>query len=254
MLFELEDKAWFPIWMRSMQTDFIGWMVRVMGVYDDVASEFDELVERTHATKVVDLCSGSGEPAMVFSRKNRKLTFILTDLYPDTSRKSKENVGYLKSPFNCLDMQHEMANENGVYLMFNAFHHFNEQQKQKIIAHYGAKGILVCEILQRNIFEGIKIFLTTTLVQIITAPFVQPFSIKRIIFTWIIPINIMTVTWDGIVSVLRADKKKEFYERAIKCAPPHTEIRHGSVGPFYARVYFFSIIPLNKNDKNPVAI
>ena len=69
--------------------------------------------------------------------------------------------------------------------MFNAFHHFNDMEKKQIIEKMIAtkRPFLFAEILQ---------------------PFVKPFSLKRLLFTYFIPLNMITVLWDGIVSVIRA--------------------------------------------------
>ncbi len=40
-------------------------------------------------------------------------------------------------------------------------------------------------------------------------PFIRPFKIKRIIFTYLIPIVPLFVLWDGVVSSLRTYSVKE---------------------------------------------
>ena len=36
-----------------------------------------------------------------------------------------------------------------------------------------------------------------------TAPFIKPFSIGRLVFTYLLPVVPMFILWDGVVSVLR---------------------------------------------------
>jgi hypothetical protein len=45
---------------------------------------------------------------------------------------------------------------------------------------------------------------------LVLTPFIRPFSLKRMIFTYIIPINIITITFDGIVSVLKSRSVKQY--------------------------------------------
>jgi hypothetical protein len=47
---------------------------------------------------------------------------------------------------------------------------------------------------------------------LLTTPFIQPFKIGRIIFTYLIPIVPLFVWWDGIVSSLRTYSVKEMEE------------------------------------------
>jgi hypothetical protein len=44
---------------------------------------------------------------------------------------------------------------------------------------------------------------------LITTPFIRPFKIGRIIFIYIIPITLLFVWWDGIVSSLRTYSVKK---------------------------------------------
>ncbi|MEM9647276.1 MAG: hypothetical protein AAF969_02275, partial [Bacteroidota bacterium] len=45
-----------------------------------------------------------------------------------------------------------------------------------------------------------------------TTPFIQPFSLGRIIFTYLIPIVPLFVLWDGVVSSLRTYSVKEMQD------------------------------------------
>ncbi|WP_299437755.1 hypothetical protein [uncultured Aquimarina sp.] len=44
---------------------------------------------------------------------------------------------------------------------------------------------------------------------LLVTPFIRPFKIKRIIFTYLIPIVPLFVLWDGVVSSLRTYSVKE---------------------------------------------
>jgi hypothetical protein len=45
--------------------------------------------------------------------------------------------------------------------------------------------------------------------ELFTTPFIRPFKIGRIIFTYIIPIVPLVVMWDGVVSSLRTYSVEE---------------------------------------------
>jgi hypothetical protein len=44
----------------------------------------------------------------------------------------------------------------------------------------------------------------TTIGVLLFSPFIKPFSWQRLFFTYIIPINIITISFDGIISVLKS--------------------------------------------------
>jgi hypothetical protein len=39
---------------------------------------------------------------------------------------------------------------------------------------------------------------------LVFTPFIRPLSLRRIFFTYILPVNLITITYDGIISVLKS--------------------------------------------------
>ena len=66
------------------------------------------------------------------------------------------------------------------------------------------KSVGVNAMLLSMLFSPISVLLTT--------PFIRPFRIGRIVFTYLIPIVPVCVLWDGIVSALRTYSVKEMQE------------------------------------------
>jgi hypothetical protein len=118
-------------------------------------------------------------------------------------------VTYLKQESDVMELLPEAGK---CFTMYNAFHHFNQQQQQQIIQKLQTANapFFFAEILEPDIFTLIKIIFTTTILQLFTAPFVHPFSLLRVLFTYIIPVNIFTVTYDGVVSVLKSKSVKQY--------------------------------------------
>jgi hypothetical protein len=100
------------------------------------------------------------------------------------------------------------------YTMFNAFHHFKDKEKVKIVQEIQNSGstAFIVEILEPTIFCLLKIFFTTTIGSLVLTPFIRPFSLKRLFFTYILPVNILTITFDGIVSVLKSRSVKQYQD------------------------------------------
>jgi hypothetical protein len=207
---ELEDYNWFPPVLRNFQTDFIGFFVDRFHVYDVFIQHLKTL--QLSMLPMTDLCSGSGEPAIgIFRKSNCFSRLKLTDKFPSDLNINDATISYDQQSTDVL----EMAFKPGTYYtMFNAFHHFKDADKLKItqdIENSGATAFIV-EILEPTVFCLLKIVFTTTLGSLVLTPFIRPFSLKRLFFTYIIPINIITITFDGIVSVFKSRSVKHYQD------------------------------------------
>ena len=81
-----------------------------------------------------------------------------------------------------------------------------QQILQNVIDTNGA--IAVFEAQERSL-TSIVAMLFSPLSVFWSAPLIRPFKIKRIIFTYLIPIVPLCVIWDGVVSSLRTYSLKE---------------------------------------------
>jgi len=244
VLFELEDKAWFPNELRTMQTQYIGWLVKSFGLYRDVIPLLKKhMPSNTHC--IQDLCSGSGDPLIYVKEQldNSDLHFFLSDLYPPANPRELE-VHYRADSIDALKVR---ATGGTFYTMFNALHHFNAEQRAQLMQQLGTSGFMFAEILQPRIFDALKIAFVTTLGQLFLAPFVKPFRIKRLLYTYVLPINLMTIFWDGMVSVLRAISHRQLEQELKRNCPEHCVYHLHRVGPFWARFSVGFILPLPKD-------
>lgn len=190
---ELEDYSWFPAILRKFQTDYIGFVVSKFKIYEGFIEYLNK--QSLKANIQFDLCSGSAEPASTIFKKSSCFNeLILTDKYP--SYPSIKKLDVLEAEFD----------DRYTYTMFNAFHHFDDQEKTQIVEKIkSAKAqAYFVEILEPSFFFIIKVLFATTIGTIILSPFIKPFSFKRLLFTYIIPINILNISYDGIISVLKS--------------------------------------------------
>ena len=105
---------------------------------------------------------------------------------------------------------------------------------------------LIAEILEPGIINSIKIFFTTTLLQLLTAPFVKPFSAARLFFTYIIPVNLFTVTYDGIISVIKSKTAKQYSEVLKNISTPTYTISIKTIHNFKGNIVYIKGQPINK--------
>lgn len=222
--------------------EFIGWLVDRFGIYAPVVPLIKEALERTGGTKVTDLGSGSGGPInfLASQRVLSNVHFLLTDRFPSHTDTASKQVVWHPSPVDALTSN---APGDGLLTLFNAFHHFTPEQQQKLVQAHAARGLLVFEILQPNLITFLKILLTTTIGQLLLAPFVRPFRWVRLLFTYILPINLITIPWDGLVSVLRSDRATELVQRLRSAVPAGHAVNGGTVGPCWAPVTWVSCLP-----------
>lgn len=181
--------------------DFIGFVVKKFRFYD----VFIQYVQNQGLSKLpmFDLCSGSGEPARyIFQETKAFSSLILSDKYPSENSIEFQDV---------LNMNFE---KNNYYTMFNAFHHFTDAEKIQVLTNIknaGAKALFV-EILEPSILFVLKVSALTIVANLFITPFIKPFSFMRLFLTYIIPINIFTITYDGIISVLKSRSVKQYRE------------------------------------------
>lgn len=205
---ELEDFDWFPSVLRNFQTEFIGFVVSRFNFYKSFITYLNEL--DLVPKPLTDLCSGSGEPAIsIFKQPTCFSSLLLTDKFPNKIQSNDSRIIYDNNSIDVLQLE---FTPDRYYTMFNSFHHFTDEQKGELvnkIQRSGATAFFV-EVLEPTVFCGIKVYFMTIFGSLILTPFIKPFSFKRLLFTYILPINILTIFFDGITSVLKSRSLKQY--------------------------------------------
>lgn len=210
---ELEDSPYFPAWLRNFQTEFIGFVVARFGVY----KTFTDFMRSLNLPEkpMFDLCSGSGEPALTIFRESGCFSQLtLSDKFPNEQAVPADRAVYCPESTDVLEMA---FGPQACYTMFNAFHHFSASDKRKIVRRLqasGANGFFV-ELLEPTLICMLKVLFMTTVGALLLTPFIRPFSFRRLLFTYILPVNIVTITYDGIVSVCKSVSARG-YRRLFK--------------------------------------
>ena len=198
---ELEDYPWFPPVLRKMQLEYVGWISATLKVYQPLCT----IMKGFPSNQWTDLASGSGWPALYLKNKaSNPIFFRLTDWYPNSASKEVlKHLEYDPEPLNLLDFQPQ-ANQQ--YSMFNAFHHFTSQEQKQIITKMkeAKAGFIIAEVLEPSLLSFIQVTLAALLVQPLTAWAIRPFSFLRLATTYLLPIQLATVAWDGWLSVVKS--------------------------------------------------
>lgn len=231
---ELEDFPHFPARLRNFQTEFIGFVAARFGVY----AAFVRYVQSLQLPKqpMHDLCSGSGEPAISIFRECDCFNMLtLSDKYPNAVPINDPRIQYEQHSSDVLLMDFQP----GVcYTMFNALHHFTDEEKLLLFHRMkkaGARAFFV-EPLQPDVLTLLEVLFLTTVGNFFLAPFVKPFSWRRIFFTCVLPLNIFTIAFDGIVSVFKS-KTVAAYRRLLQ--------QHGNAGVFRLKQGAFRLVVIH---------
>lgn len=190
--------------------EFIGWTVEAFHLYKPLIPLLNGIADRQNVDTIFDLCSGTGNPVIYLTEHSKIKKATLSDFYPQEVVLPR-HINYLP---NSIDAKQPDVPQRHIATMFNAFHHFNGEEQTQILSTLIANEIPFCivEILNPNPLDFVKIFLTTTVGQLLVAPLVKPFSWMRLLFTYLIPINLITITYDGLISVLKSASLKEYQQ------------------------------------------
>jgi hypothetical protein len=206
---ELEDYPWFPSYLRKMQLEYVGWISVQLRLYHPLL----KLLQQFPSNKWIDLASGSGWPAFYLQKNaSHQIHYTLSDLYPESiSNEVKKQMEVELEPLNLIEFQPQSGKQ---YSIFNAFHHFtSEQQKQVINKMKEARAsCIIAEVLEPTLVCFLQVTLAALIVQPLTAWAIKPFSVLRLITTYLIPIQLITVAWDGWLSVLKSKSVKQYKE------------------------------------------
>jgi hypothetical protein len=206
---ELEDYPWFPSSLRKMQLEYVGWVSVQLKLYRPILKE----IIKFPSNQWIDLASGSGWPAC-YLQKNaaHQIHYTLSDLYPDSvSNEVKEMV---EVEPESLDINKFQPQNGKQYSLFNAFHHFSSTQQKQLIEKMkeARASCIIAEVLEPTLLSFIQVTLAALIVQPLTAWAIRPFSILRMITTYLIPVQLVTVAWDGWLSVFKSKTAKQYKE------------------------------------------
>jgi hypothetical protein len=210
-LFELADQPWFPHRIRTYMTDYLAFMAELgAAAYGNIGARIAEGARRLGVKQVVELGAGAAGPSVVLARAIRAvhpgLRYILTDLHPNLDawemRRRKEcSLEWESEP---VDATSARASGDTYRVLCNCFHHFEPDRARSVLrSAFDARApIAVIEVVERSPLGLLGIAVGTTLVPLAT-PFVRPFSLGRLLFTYVVPVVPMAIGWDGFVSCLR---------------------------------------------------
>lgn len=215
-LFELEDFAWFPGWLRACLTRLMVVMHRLVGAPDDLTRLLLKALSHSPQPAIVDLCSGGGGPMLeVFEQLKKQpgmagLHLTLTDLYPNrevataVNHSQTPNLAYNLTAVNAAEVP---AGLLGVRTLVGSFHHMPPETARRILRNAQACQQPICIYeMSDNSLPSALWWISLPLIFLISffiTPLARPLTWKQLVFTYFFPIIPLCFAWDGAVSNVR---------------------------------------------------
>jgi hypothetical protein len=220
-LFELEDQPWYPTVVRDAATDFLRFALDSGDLYAPAAPLLRDLLDRTGARQIVDLCSGGGGPwTRLLPALQPDVRVCLTDLYPNRpgmQRVQDQSGGRISFRAQPVDAAAVPADLPGVRTLFTALHHFRPEEARAVIADavHQRQPVAAFEFTERSL-RGLLLSAASPLLVWGSTPRIRPVRPARLVWTYLVPLVPLTVLVDGVVSCLRTYSPPELRELAAE--------------------------------------
>lgn len=221
-LFEFTDLPWYPQTFRRIQTDYLQFVASRGSAHLYLLPVLMKAMRQAGTKQIVDLCSGAAGPWVnlqeQFKRAGWEVRIWLTDKYPHPEAVQKWPAGSTSGITYCaepVDAMHVPGQLSGMRTLFEGFHHFKPDQARLILmdAVETRAAIGVFEITLKPPLGLPFLYLlgplTTIIAYLLLTPFIQPRTVSRFFWTYLLPIVPLATCWDGIISLLRVYSQKE---------------------------------------------
>jgi len=227
---EIHEQGWFPQTLRDDVTDTLQFIFNAVRLYRPIVGCLGSAMRAAGSDRVVDLCSGAGGPWIWLQRTLTEQTamltkVVLTDRYPNlaafrrTQEASRNAIGYSAEAVDAKKIPPGLL---GFRTIFSSIHHFTPDGIRSILrdaAEHG-EGVGCFEAVQRRpgaVLRACGMPIATMLL----VPFMRPFRMGRLIWTYLLPVIPFVMWFDGVLSCLRAYSAAELRELAADIGAPH---------------------------------
>ncbi|RSK45799.1 class I SAM-dependent methyltransferase [Hymenobacter perfusus] len=230
-LFEFEDLPWFPGVIRAGMMDYLRFMISTLGTYQPVVPLLRTALQQTGQTQLLELCAGAGGGTAGILHRLRTTGLpdaqvCLTDLYPQPAawrllQRTTPGLWFAEAPVDATAVPADLP---GLRTVFSAFHHFPPAAAEALLADAvrHKTGIGVFEGAGKHWLELLLACTVLPVVQLLITPFIRPFSLSRLVFTYLIPLIPIFTIWDGCVSILRMYPPPQLLALAHRADPEGT--------------------------------
>lgn len=226
-LIELHEQPWCPQAVRDGATDCLRAVSTIGRQYHNALPKLVHVLRQMNSHTIIDLCSGGGGPwcsLIAQLREHGPYTVTLTDLYPNhffagaEAARCSPHLAYEMQPIDATEIPPHLT---GCRTLFTTFHHFTPGTAADILrdAACQGQGIAIFEQTRRSL-PALALMLVLAPAALLVTPFLRPFRLSRLVFTYLLPLIPLVLCFDGIVSCLRTYHPQELLELAAPSSTP----------------------------------
>lgn len=215
---EIHDQSWFPDLLRDFVTDTLQIIWNFFNFYEPIVPRLRYALQEAGTHRILDLCSGGGGPWLGlvhdFEDKERfPLDICLTDRFPNPGAfEHAKNLPHSGVVFHAspVDATCVPAGLEGFRTLFTSFHHFPPREARAILqdAVECRQGVGIFEVPKRD-WLTIVLVLFMPIMAFVLVPLIRPFRWSRLLWTYLIPVVLFVVWFDGVISCLRSYTPRE---------------------------------------------
>src|SRR5262245_43197230 len=218
-LFEFGDMPWLPRALRDGFTGYLEALVTRFAFFKPIVPKLNDLLARTGQHRIVDLAAGAGGPLVSIRSAlegagGAPIEVLLTDRFPNLEafRRAAEHTGgaisFSSEPVDALAVARELT---GVRTLFNAFHHFRPDGARGILRDAALQGqpIAIFESTERSALAVLTLMFFSPLQVLLVTPSIRPLRASQVVFTYLLPVLPLIITWDAVISCLRSYSPEE---------------------------------------------
>lgn len=209
---EIQDLRICPHFIRDGVTDYLGFVINLLGIYNPIAPILKKVLEKSEETQIIDLCSGAGKNLVKLSPLLPEMKkILLTDLYPnEESFKKIKKINPTLIDYSMKSVDARNYKEKGLRTLFTSFHHFSDEDATLILksAFDERQPIAIFEFTDRSLWS-LLMTAPTPLMMLLLTPLMWPWKLSRILGTYLLPLIPLIAGIDVIISVFRTRKISE---------------------------------------------
>lgn len=186
---QITNTKWFPSFLTRCIYEFMTWFVVKVNASKPFIPVIEEGLKHANQIIVIDKKCGAG--------------FETVDHLIDGKIKRVK-----------VDADNFEATEEGLYLSVNSFHQFTVKEAKEILAQVSKnrQPIVVVEGNNDSLWQVFGMTVIVPLTVILTTPFVKPFRLERLVFTYLIPLLPSVTFLDGFIALFKLYAPKDLDE------------------------------------------
>ncbi|MBP6235349.1 MAG: hypothetical protein KA270_01800 [Saprospiraceae bacterium] len=181
-VFQFSNQKWYPSFLKRDMYEFMSWFVGKVNAAKPFLPVLEEVIGHTQTKTIINIDSKIGAGIET-----------LLPLLPEGS----EIIN--------IELEKFSTHNKGIYTFINSFHQLDEKKAAYYLTQIANSGnsVAVLEGNNDSLWQVVGMTIFVPLTVILSAPFVQPFRITRLIFTYLIPILPVVTMLDGFLALFK---------------------------------------------------